>query len=160
MFCKNSQGESLAIVLLNESGKHILILAKRALIENSYESLNQYGSEVAYKVRFEGTRTDKTKILFLTEVRIALPFSVGISLTRAFKGVLLRQYVSDPLLSSYNVIIVDEVHERHVTGDFLLGVLKKLVSIRRDVRIVLMSATINADLFSRYFNAPVIEVGL
>lgn len=75
------------------------------------------------------------------------------------QGVLLRQYVSDPLLSSYNVIIVDEVHERHVTGDFLLGVLKKLVSVRPDVRVVLMSATINADLFSQYFKAPVIEVG-
>ena len=68
--------------------------------------------------------------------------------------------MSDPLLSSYNVIIVDEVHERHVTGDFLLGVLKKLVSVRPDVRVVMMSATINADLFSQYFNAPVSEVGL
>ena len=56
----------------------------------------------------------------------------------------------------YNVIIVDEVHERHITGDFLLGVLKKLISGRPDIRIVMMSATINASLFSKYFDAPVI----
>ncbi|KAI9363939.1 P-loop containing nucleoside triphosphate hydrolase protein [Zopfochytrium polystomum] len=106
----------------------------------SYESLNIYGSEIAYQVRFEGTKTSNTRILFLTE------------------GLLLRQFASDPMLSSYNVIIVDEVHERHVTGDFLLGVLKQLLSRRDDVRVVLMSATINAELFSKYFSAPVIEV--
>ncbi|KAJ3128296.1 DEAH (Asp-Glu-Ala-His) box polypeptide 34 [Physocladia obscura] len=106
----------------------------------SFESLNIYGSEIAYQVRFEGTRTAKTKILFLTE------------------GLLLRQFAANPTLSAYNVIIVDEVHERHVTGDFLLGVLKRIVAARPDLRIVLMSATINATLFSTYFDAPVIEV--
>lgn len=74
------------------------------------------------------------------------------------QGVLLRQYASDSNLSMYNVIIVDEVHERHMNGDFLLGVLKQLLSHREDIRIVLMSATINAELFGSYFNAPVIEV--
>ncbi|KND02720.1 uncharacterized protein SPPG_01803 [Spizellomyces punctatus DAOM BR117] len=106
----------------------------------SYESMNMYGSEIAYQVRFEGTKTTKTKILFLTE------------------GVLLRQFASDPQLPMYNVIIVDEVHERHMTGDFLLGVLKRLLSHREDIRVILMSATINAKLFSEYFNAPIIEV--
>ena len=111
-------------------------LAKRV----SYESLNEYGSAIAYQVRFEGTKSKKTKILFLTE------------------GLLLRQYVNDTKLSMYNVIIVDEVHERHVSGDFLLGVLKRLLQVRTDVRVVLMSATINASLFSDYFNAPIIQV--
>ncbi|KAI9091260.1 P-loop containing nucleoside triphosphate hydrolase protein [Phlyctochytrium arcticum] len=105
-----------------------------------YESMNVYGSKVAYQVRFEGTKTDETKILFLTE------------------GVLLRQFAGDPELSMYNVIIVDEVHERHITGDFLLGVLKRLLTYRDDIRVILMSATINAELFSKYFDAPVIEV--
>jgi HrpA-like RNA helicase len=111
-------------------------LAKRV----SYESLNQYGSEVAYQVRFDGTKTDKTKLLFLTE------------------GVLLRQFAADPLLRIYNIIIIDEVHERHITGDFLLGLIKRVLANRLDLRIVLMSATINAELFSKYFDAPVIEV--
>ncbi|KAJ3103822.1 DEAH (Asp-Glu-Ala-His) box polypeptide 34 [Phlyctochytrium planicorne] len=106
----------------------------------SYESLNIYGSEVAYQVRFEGTKTQKTKILFLTE------------------GLLLRQFAADPKLSSYNVIIIDEVHERHITGDFLLGVLKRVLLARDDIRLVLMSATINAELFSSYFNAPLIKI--
>ncbi|KAJ3140484.1 DEAH (Asp-Glu-Ala-His) box polypeptide 34 [Geranomyces variabilis] len=106
----------------------------------SYEGMNSNETEVAYQVRFDGNKTPNTKILFLTE------------------GLLLRQYMEDARLSSYEVIIVDEVHERHMSGDFLLGVLKRLLAFRPDVRIVLMSATINADLFSRYFNAPVIEV--
>ena len=82
-----------------------------------------------------------TKILFLTE------------------GLLLRQFSSDPDLSWYDVLIVDEVHERHIHGDFLLGVVRGLVDRRADLKLVLMSATINIQLFSSYFNgAPVIRV--
>jgi ATP-dependent RNA helicase DHX34 len=72
--------------------------------------------------------------------------------------VILRQFSSDPSLKMYNIIIVDEVHERHTTGDFLLGILKNLLVTRLDLRIVLMSATINIDLFQNYFNAPVVQV--
>jgi HrpA-like RNA helicase len=112
-------------------------LAKRV----AYETASVYGSEVAYQIRFEATQTLLTRILFLTE------------------GVLLRQFASDPLLSQYNVIVVDEVHERHAMGDFLLGILKKALQDREDLKLVLMSATINAELFSKYFNdAPLIEV--
>lgn len=71
----------------------------------------------------------------------------------------------DPHLKAYDVIIVDEVHERHMTGDFLLSILKRVLEYRKDLRVVLMSATINAgicllnyELFSSYFNAPVINV--
>ncbi|KAL3866336.1 hypothetical protein ACJMK2_043642 [Sinanodonta woodiana] len=106
-----------------------------------YETLNEYGSEVAYQVRFERTRTKSTKILFLTE------------------GLLLRQMTSDPLLTMYNVIVIDEVHERHIHTDFLLGVLKCLLHHRKDLKVVLMSATININLFSHYFDdAPVVKV--
>lgn len=118
-------------------------LAKRV----SYESLNVYGNEVGYKVRFDGTVTNESRLIFLTEVLIP-----------HIQGVLLKQFSSDPYLKMYDVIIVDEVHERHLTGDFLLGVLKRLIQYREDIRIVLMSATINAKLFGQYFNAPVIEV--
>ncbi|KAI9138090.1 P-loop containing nucleoside triphosphate hydrolase protein [Paraphysoderma sedebokerense] len=112
-------------------------LAKRV----SYETMNTHGSEIAYQVRFEGNKSRRTRILFLTE------------------GLLLRQYASDSELSMYNVIIVDEVHERGVTIDFLLTVIKSLCQLRTDIRIVLMSATINAELFSNYFGGcPIIEV--
>lgn len=111
-------------------------LAKRV----ATESLNQYGSRIAYQVRFDGSKSNDTKVLFLTE------------------GVLLRQFAQDPLLKQYNVIIVDEVHERSRNSDFLLGILKRVLNNRLDLKIVLMSATINAELFSKYFNAPVIQI--
>lgn len=60
--------------------------------------MNEYGSKIAYQVRFEGTKTARTRILFLTE------------------GLLLRQYAADNMLSMYDVIVVDEVHERHMMG--------------------------------------------
>ena len=72
---------------------------------------------------------------------------------------LLRQFGGDPSLSRYDCIVVDEVHERHAGGDFLLGILKRVVQQRPALKLVLMSATINADLFSSYFdNAPLIQV--
>uniref|UniRef100_A0A3B4AT61 Uncharacterized protein n=1 Tax=Periophthalmus magnuspinnatus TaxID=409849 RepID=A0A3B4AT61_9GOBI len=112
-------------------------LAKRV----SFESLNQYGSKVGYQIRFETTRTTATKLIFLTE------------------GLLLRQIQQDGELSQYQVLIVDEVHERHLHCDFLLGVLRTLLENRSDLRLILMSATINIKLFSNYFNsAPVLQV--
>lgn len=112
-------------------------LAKRV----SFESLNQYGSKVGYQIRFETTRTPATKMVFLTE------------------GLLLRQIQQDATLPQYEVVIVDEVHERHLHCDFLLGVLRTLISLRSDLKIILMSATINIKLFSKYFgSAPVIQV--
>ncbi|XP_072309089.1 probable ATP-dependent RNA helicase DHX34 [Eucyclogobius newberryi] len=112
-------------------------LAKRV----SFESLNQYGSKVGYQIRFETTRTKATKLIFLTE------------------GLLLRQIQQAGELSQYQVLIVDEVHERHLHCDFLLGVLRSLLENRSDLRLILMSATINIKLFSSYFNsAPVLQV--
>ncbi|XP_033630988.1 probable ATP-dependent RNA helicase DHX34 isoform X1 [Asterias rubens] len=112
-------------------------LAKRV----GFETLHEYGMEVGYQIRFEASKSSSTKILFLTE------------------GLLLRQLSSDPTLQQYNVIVLDEVHERHLHGDFLLGVLRCLLEQREDLKLVLMSATINIGLFSGYFDkAPVIQV--
>ena len=108
----------------------------------SYETLSQYGTEIGYQIRFEKHKSQHTKVVFLTE------------------GLLLRQVSSDPGLRNYDVIVLDEVHERHLHGDFLLGIIKCLVQQREDLRVILMSATINIDLFRNYFNgsAPVIQV--
>uniref|UniRef100_A0A8C4E276 DEAH (Asp-Glu-Ala-His) box polypeptide 34 n=1 Tax=Dicentrarchus labrax TaxID=13489 RepID=A0A8C4E276_DICLA len=96
---------------------------------------------VGHQIRFETTRTTATKLLFLTE------------------GLLLRQIQQDGTLAQYEVVIVDEVHERHLHCDFLLGVLRCLVTDRPDLRLILMSATINIKLFSDYFgSAPVLQV--
>ncbi|MCP9257449.1 putative ATP-dependent RNA helicase DHX34 [Dirofilaria immitis] len=107
----------------------------------AYETLNEYGSKIAYQIRFEKTRTLRTQLLFVTE------------------GLLLRQLQSDPQLNRYNVIILDEIHERNLSGDFLLGLLRNLVRRRDDLKLILMSATINLELFQNYFEgAPVIRV--
>nr|XP_013002387.2 probable ATP-dependent RNA helicase DHX34 isoform X2 [Cavia porcellus] len=112
-------------------------LAKRV----GFESLSQYGSQVGYQIRFESTRSAATKIVFLTV------------------GLLLRQIQREPSLPQYKVLIVDEVHERQLHNDFLLGVLQHLLPTRPDLKVVLMSATINIMLFSSYFgNAPVVQV--
>lgn len=115
-----------------------IALSKRV----AYETLNEYGSEVGYQIRFERRRDQHTRIVFITE------------------GLLLRQMSSDDSLSTYDVLVLDEVHERHLHGDFLLGVLKCLLHQRKDLKLVLMSATINIKLFSDYFGdvARVIQV--
>lgn len=107
----------------------------------AHETLNAYGSEVAYQIRFETMKSKRTKILFLTE------------------GLLLRQMEKDSLLQQYNVIILDEVHERHLNSDLLLGLLRDMIGKRDDLKLILMSATINLELFKDYFHgAPVIQV--
>ncbi|XP_006109533.1 probable ATP-dependent RNA helicase DHX34, partial [Myotis lucifugus] len=96
---------------------------------------------VGYQIRFESTRSAATKIVFLTV------------------GLLLRQIQREPSLPQYQVLIVDEVHERHLHNDFLLGVLRRLLPKRPDLKVILMSATINISLFSSYFgSAPVVQV--
>jgi ATP-dependent RNA helicase DHX34 len=67
--------------------------------------------------------------------------------------------LQDPELMMYDVIIVDEVHERHITGDFLLGILRTVLMKRPDLKLILMSATINTELFSSFFwGAPIVNV--
>lgn len=74
-------------------------------------------------------------------------------------GLLLRHLQREPRLPQYQVLIVDEVHERHLHNDFLLGVLRRLLPERPDLKVILMSATINISLFSSYFDgAPVVQV--
>ncbi|KAL8683618.1 MAG: hypothetical protein Q9186_000390 [Xanthomendoza sp. 1 TL-2023] len=91
------------------------------------------GEEVGYSIRFEDLTSDKTQIKFLTD------------------GLLLREALADPLLSRYSVIMIDEAHERSLSTDILLGVLKKIRKRRADLRIVISSATLQAEDFLRFF---------
>lgn len=112
-----------------------------AQVQSSVLTTLFHPSQVGYQIRFESTRSAATKIVFLTV------------------GLLLRQIQREPNLPQYQVLIVDEVHERHLHNDFLLGVLKRLLPQRPDLKVILMSATINISLFSSYFgNAPVVQV--
>ncbi|KAG0431345.1 hypothetical protein HPB47_021875 [Ixodes persulcatus] len=107
----------------------------------AFETLNEYGTHIGYQIRFERRRSKHTRMIFMTE------------------GLLLRQISSDAMLKDYSVIILDEIHERHLTCDFLLGVVKCLIQHREDLKVILMSATINIQLFAQYFNnCPVVQV--
>ena len=99
------------------------------------------GALVGYKVRFHESVRPETAIKLMTD------------------GILLAETQGDPELRQYGSIILDEAHERSLNIDFLIGYLKKLVEIRSDLKLVVTSATIDAERFSRHFdNAPVIEV--
>lgn len=109
----------------------------------AHEMLCEFGTDVGYQIRFERSKNKNTKIVFITE------------------GLLLRQLSTEAALTQYDVIVLDEIHERHLHGDFLLGITKCLLKTRADLKLVLMSATINVKLFSEYFSeeeAHVIEV--
>ncbi|KAL7083842.1 hypothetical protein ACP275_14G186900 [Erythranthe tilingii] len=99
------------------------------------------GESIGYKVRLEGMKGKNTHLLFCTS------------------GILLRRLLSDRNLNGVTHVFVDEIHERGMNEDFLLIVLKDLLPRRRDLRLILMSATLNADLFSNYFSgAPMIHI--
>jgi ATP-dependent RNA helicase DDX35 len=92
------------------------------------------GSTVGYSVRFDDRTSEGSKIKFLTD------------------GMLLREAtLHDPLLSRYSVIMVDEAHERNINSDTILGLLKKIRRKRKELRIIICSATIDAEAFLDYF---------
>uniref|UniRef100_A0A6Q2Y7W3 RNA helicase n=1 Tax=Esox lucius TaxID=8010 RepID=A0A6Q2Y7W3_ESOLU len=94
-----------------------------------------------YQIRMENKSSDSTRLLYCTT------------------GVLLRKLQQDRMLSSLTHIIVDEVHERSVQSDFLLTILKDVVQKRSDLHLVMMSATVDCDKFSAYFNrCPIVTI--
>lgn len=103
------------------------------------------GEHVGFKVRFTDTLSKGASVKLMTD------------------GILLAETQTDPLLRQYDTIIIDEAHERSLNIDFLLGYLKQLLPKRPDLKIIITSATIDADRFARHFGkadkpAPVIEV--
>ena len=117
-------------------------MAAVAMAERVAEELKTApGGIVGYQHRFQKKLSDDTRIKFMTD------------------GVLLAETRHDPLLRAYDTIIIDEAHERSLNIDFLLGVVKRLIARRRDLKVVISSATLDVAAFSRFFGgAPVIEV--
>ncbi|WP_072312907.1 ATP-dependent RNA helicase HrpA [Agrococcus sp. Marseille-P2731] len=117
-------------------------LAARTIAERLAEELEvEMGSEVGYKVRFTDHVSARTRIKVMTD------------------GILLAEMHRDRDLKSYDTIIIDEAHERSLTIDFLIGYLKRLLPRRPDLKVIVTSATIDPESFSKHFDdAPIIEV--
>ncbi|KAJ3109551.1 DEAH-box ATP-dependent RNA helicase prp22 [Phlyctochytrium planicorne] len=99
------------------------------------------GQEVGYTIRFEDCSSSETKIKYMTD------------------GMLLREILVDPTLSRYSVLILDEAHERTMSTDVLFGLLKDTVKKRADLKLIVTSATLDAEKFSTYFfNCPIFTI--
>ena len=122
-----------------KGGKSIAITQPRRVAATSVaarvadEMRCKVGDEVGYSIRFEDVTSAKTKIKFLTD------------------GMLLREALVDPLLSRYSVIMVDEAHERSLGSDVLLGLLKKIKKKRPELRVIVSSATLEAEKVAAFF---------
>lgn len=101
----------------------------------------QLGQEVGYTIRFEDKTSEKTLLKYMTD------------------GMLLREAMSDPDLRNYGIVILDEAHERTLSTDILFGLIKDVLTRRKDLKVVVMSATMDADKFQDYFEgAPLLDV--
>lgn len=117
-------------------------LAARSVAQRLADELStELGQQVGYKVRFGDHTSDTTLVKLMTD------------------GILLAEIQQDRYLNQYDTIIIDEAHERSLNIDFLLGYFKQLLPKRPDLKLIITSATIDPERFSRHFNhAPVLEV--
>ena len=111
------------------------------------ETASQIGDAIGYSVRFTDRAGADTMVKVMTD------------------GILLREIAGDPLLRSYDTLIIDEAHERSLNIDFILGYLRRLLPRRRDLKVIITSATIEPDRFARHFadavdgaEVPILEV--
>lgn len=143
---KTTQLPKMVAEALSEGKKMIAVTQPRRIAAVSVakrvaEELQEtLGGYVGYQVRFDEKTSRDTKIKFMTD------------------GILLAETQGDKNLSKYDAIILDEAHERSLNIDFLLGYLKILLEKRKELRLIISSATLDAGAFSEFFhNAPVIE---
>ena len=116
------------------------VAARSVATRIAVELKTELGGLVGYKVRFHDKVATDTVIKLMTD------------------GILLAEIHSDPLLKRYDTLIIDEAHERSLNIDFLLGYLKQLLPRRPDLKLIITSATLDADRFARHFGAKVVEV--
>src|SRR5487761_2095350 len=116
------------------------VAARSVAARIAHELKSELGGLVGYKVRFNDKVSPDTCIKLMTD------------------GILLAEIHHDPLLKNYDTIIIDEAHERSLNIDFLLGYLKRLLPRRPDLKLIITSATLDADRFAKHFNAKIIEV--
>ncbi len=117
-------------------------LAARTVANRIAEELQcELGSYVGYKVRFNDKVSERSQVKLMTD------------------GILLAEIQNDRYLNQYDTIIIDEAHERSLNIDFILGYLRELLPKRPDLKVIITSATIDPERFSKHFkNAPIVEV--
>ncbi len=117
-------------------------IAAKSVAQRVADEINTpLGQAVGYQVRFDDKYSQDGYIRFMTD------------------GILLQQTLRDRWLNDYDTIIIDEAHERSLNIDFLLGFIKQLINKRSDLKVIITSATIDTDKFSKHFNdAPIINV--
>ncbi|MBK1834420.1 ATP-dependent RNA helicase HrpA [Roseibacillus ishigakijimensis] len=146
---KTTQLPKMALELALAEGRQGMVgctqprrLAATSVAKRVAEELRvQPGAEVGYEVRFDKRTSEETQVKFMTD------------------GILLAELQGDRFLKKYHTIIIDEAHERSLNIDFLLGILKQLLAKRRDLRVLISSATLDAGSFSEFFSqAPMVMV--
>ncbi|KAH3744408.1 ATP-dependent RNA helicase DHX29 [Pelomyxa schiedti] len=139
----NKRGDKCSIVCTQPRRISAISLAARISQERAEprQASDECQPSVGYQVRFHSKHIKTARLLFVTT------------------GILLRRLHASRDLAEFNYIIVDEVHERDIHTDFLISLIKGILSRRTDLKVILMSATINAKLFSTYFGGcPIVNI--
>lgn len=135
--CEEGRGSAANIVCTQPRRLAATSVALRVAEERDEAA----GGTVGYTIRLESCVSRKTQVMYCTT------------------GIVLRRLQSDKFLGRVSHVVVDEIHERGVDTDFLLILLRDLLTRRTDLKVILMSATMDSDLFSRYFGgAPIISI--
>ena len=133
----NSKNQIRAIACTQPRRVAAMSIAQRV----SEEMDVKLGAEVGYTIRFENITSQNTKLKFMTD------------------GMLLREAMTDSSLDRYSIILLDEAHERTLATDVLFGLLKEILLKSKHLKIVVMSATLDAKKFQKYFeNAPLLKI--
>ncbi|XP_033752111.1 ATP-dependent RNA helicase DHX29-like isoform X2 [Pecten maximus] len=133
-FVSQGQGQKCNIVCTEPRRISATSLSHRVSQEMGEGTLGSHDSLVGYQIRFESKCSPNSHLVYCTT------------------GVLLRRLQTDPTIQDVTHIVVDEVHERSVQSDFLLIILRRLLLVRTDLKIILMSATLDSEKFSAYFH--------
>lgn len=138
-FCKSPDGLSPPKKIAITQPRRVAATSVAARVAD--EMGVRLGAEVGYTIRFDDKSSDKTVVKYVTD------------------GMLLREFLTDPELSTYSAIIIDEAHERTISTDILLGLLKDILKVNKSLKLIISSATVNAKKFSEFFDdAPVFSV--
>nr|UXY87113.1 hypothetical protein 1634Bnrm1_p073 [Cryptomonas sp.] len=137
-YCFSSNLNENGIICCSQPRRLAVISAAQ---RTAFEMKSNLGSLVGYTIRFDNLTNEKTKIKFVTD------------------GILFREWILNPYLDSYSILIIDEVHERCVYTDLILCLCKNLLDIRSNIKIIISSASINVEKFSTFFkNCPVFNI--